>query len=244
MKRLPHILLCLLCLLPVCTLLAQEQQLKVTQIAPKVYIHTSYKKLGDVVFPSHGLLVSTKDGAVLFDTGWGNEPTKQLLHWVKINLKQSVKVCIPTHWHDDKMGGMKAVQQQGIPVITSKFTAVLAAANGVGTPDVTFARDTTFSIGRQQFEVYYPGAGHTSDNVVVYLPQQRILFGGCLVKDMQTKNLGNVADADLNFWPTAIQNVQQRYPKAKIVIPSHGPWGDKALLSHTLELLRKVQPSN
>lgn len=239
MKRLPHLILCLLFLLPAYTSPAQEQQLKVTQIAPKVYAHTSFKQVGDVVFPSHGLVVATKEGAVLIDTGWGNEPTGQLLEWIKTNLKQPVKVCVPTHWHDDKMGGIDAVQAEGIPVVTSERTAILAAAHNKGTPDITFAADTSFTVGKQQFEVYYPGAGHTSDNVVVYLPRQKILFGGCLVKDVQTKNLGNLADADLNHWPTAIRNVQQRYPKAKVVIPSHGPWGGKTVLSHTLELLQK-----
>ncbi|MCX2740534.1 subclass B1 metallo-beta-lactamase [Pontibacter anaerobius] len=228
----------LLLLLPAFTLRAQEQPIQVTKIAPKVYVHTSFQKYNGVLFPSHGLLVSTNDGVVLIDTGWGNEPTEQLLAWVKTNLKQPVKVCVPTHWHDDKMGGIGAVQAQGIPVVTSELTATLAAANGKGTPDITFATDTTFTIGKQKFEVYFPGGGHTLDNVVVYLPQQKILFGGCFVKDTQAKNLGNTADADLESWPVAIQHVQQRYPKAKVVVPSHGPWGNRSLLSHTLELLQ------
>lgn len=231
----------LLLLLPAYTLLAQEQPLQVTKIAPKVYIHTSYKQLGGITFPSHGLVVATKEGVVLVDTGWGNAPTEQLLAWVEANLEQPVIVCVPTHWHDDKLGGMEAVQQQGIPVVTSELTAKLAAENGKGSPDITFAADTTFTIGGQQFEVYFPGSGHTLDNVVVYLPQQKVLFGGCLVKDLQTTDLGNTADADISNWPFAIQNLQQRYPKAKVIVPSHGPWGNQKLLSHTLELLEKPQ---
>lgn len=139
------------------------------------------------------------------------------------------------------MGGIDAVQAQDIPVVTSKLTAALAAEHIKGTPDITFARDTAFTVGKQQFEVYYPGGGHTTDNVVVYLPQQKILFGGCLVKDLKTNNLGNVADADVNSWPGAIKNLQQRYPRAKVVVPSHGPWGDQSLLSHTLKLLQEQE---
>ncbi|GAB3825366.1 BcII family subclass B1 metallo-beta-lactamase [Pontibacter rugosus] len=203
-----------------------------------MYIHTTYNEFGGVLYPSHGMVVSTKDGVVLIDTGWGNEPTRELLTWVKINLKQPVRLCVATHWHEDKMGGIKALQEQGIPLITSELTAILATENKKGTPDITFATDTTFTIGKEQFEVHYPGGGHTADNVVVYLPQQKILFGGCLVKDLQAKNLGNIADADLRSWPTTIKKLQQRYPKAKVVVPSHGPWGDKSLLSHTLVLLQ------
>ncbi|OKL40794.1 subclass B1 metallo-beta-lactamase [Pontibacter flavimaris] len=239
MKRLPHFILCLLLLIPVYRLQAQTQEIKVTKLTPNVWVHTSYSTYQGVLVPSHGLVVSTKEGAVLLDTGWGNEPTEQLLTWVKTNLKQPVKVCVPTHWHDDKIGGMGAVQQQGIPVMTSELTAILAARHGKGTPDVTFATDTIFTVGGQRFEVYFPGGGHTADNVVVYLPQQKILFAGCFIKDARSKNLGNITDADLESWPGAIRKVQQRFPKAELVVPSHGPWGDQSLLSHTLELLQE-----
>ncbi len=242
MRKLQPIALLLILLFSALNVAAQEQQaFEVTKIAPNVYIHTSYKLLGNVNVPSHGMLVSTKEGVVLIDTGWGNEPTKQLLAWVKTNLKQPVKLCVPTHWHDDKMGGIEALQQQGVPVIASKLTAILAAENNKGTPDATFATDTTFMVAGQQLQVYYPGGGHTSDNLVVYLPKQKILFGGCLVKDAKAKDLGNTADANMANWATAIQNVQQRFPKAKIVIPSHGSWGDNKALTHTLYLLERQQ---
>ncbi|MHA6248623.1 subclass B1 metallo-beta-lactamase [Pontibacter sp. CAU 1760] len=236
MKPLLHLALCLSVFAPA-SLLAQG--LELTKITPQVYVHTSYKQVGDVIYPSHGLVVSTKEGVVLIDTGWGNEPTEELLAWVKTNLKQPVKVCLPTNWHDDKMGGMAAVQTQGIPVVTSKLTAALAAQHGKGTPNATFASDTAFTIGGQRFEVYFPGGGHTQDNVVVYLPMQKLLFGGCLVKDLQTNNLGNTADADIANWPSAIRKLQLHYPKAKVVVPSHGPWGDQTLLNHTLKLLQQ-----
>lgn len=238
MKRLLHPILCLLLLLPGYTLLAQEQLLQVTKIAPEVYVHTSYNEFDGVRYPSHGLVVSTKEGVVLIDTGWGNEPTEQLLAWVKSNLKQPVKACVATHWHEDKLGGIGALQAQGIPTITGELTAMLAAAHDKGIPEVTFATDTSFTVGGQRFEVYYPGRGHTADNVVVYLPKQKILFGGCLVKDLQAKNLGNIAEADLKSWPGAIAKLLHRYPKAKVVVPSHGPWGDRSLLRHTLVLLQ------
>ncbi|ARS37070.1 subclass B1 metallo-beta-lactamase [Pontibacter actiniarum] len=238
MKRLLRPFLCLLLFCPACTLLAQAQQLQVTKIAPNVYVHTTYSEVGGVTYPSHGLVVSTKGGAVLIDTGWGNAPTEHLLAWIADNLKQPVTVCVATHWHEDKMGGAEALQAQAIPLAASELTAILAVANKKGAPDIVFETDTTFTVGKQPFEVYYPGGGHTADNVVVYLPRQKILFGGCLVKDLQANNLGNVADADLKNWPFAIQNLQQRYPEAKVVVPSHGPWGDRSLLNHTLKLLQ------
>lgn len=240
MKHTLLFLFCLLFILPSHTLMAQAQQLEITQIAPNVYVHTSYKMFGEVRFPSHGMLVSTNEGVVMIDTGWGSEPTQQLLHWVAEHLKQPVKACVVTHFHDDRLGGADVLRKARVPVIGSKLTINLASKNGLPVPSMAFKTDTTFTIGKQRFEVYFPGAGHTLDNLVVYLPHQRILFGGCLVKDVQAKSLGNIADANLTGWPDAIRRVQQRFLKAKTIVPSHGPWGDKTALDHTLQLLEQA----
>lgn len=86
-----------LCLLLLTATIIYAQEIQVKKLAPEVYVHTSYKQVGDVVFPSHGLVVSTKGGIVLIDTGWGNQPTEQLLTWVKTTLKQPVIACVATH---------------------------------------------------------------------------------------------------------------------------------------------------
>ncbi|MCG8482478.1 MAG: hypothetical protein MJA31_04145, partial [Clostridia bacterium] len=78
---------------------------------------------------------------------------------------------------------------------------------------------------------------HSPDNLVIYFPQKRILFGGCMVKSLQSKNLGNTADADLDEWPKSIKRVLERYQEdADIVVPGHGKCGSIDLLSHTIEL--------
>ena len=37
-------------------------------------------------------------------------------------------------------------------------------------------------------EPFYPGPGHTEDNIVVYFRKRNLLFGGCLLKTMRQKN--------------------------------------------------------
>lgn len=218
---------------------AQAQQLEVRQLAKKVWVHTSYNTFKGTTYPSNGLIIATSEGVVLIDKAWGDEQTEQLLAWVKDNLKQPVKMCIVTHAHDDRMGGIPVLQKQNIAVYSSAQTARLAAAQGLGKPDSTLQLDKEFRVGAQKLVAFYPGAGHTADNLVVYLPQQKVLFGGCLVKDAKATNLGNTADADLNNWPNAIQQVQQKFPMAKLVVPGHGQWSDQVALTHTLYLLQQ-----
>lgn len=93
------------------------------------------------------------------------------------------------------------------------------------------------AIHNKEIEIYFPGPSHSPDNLVVYFPQKRILFGGCMVKSLESTDLGNTADADLKEWPKSVNRVLERYKdKADIVVPSHGKCGNIDLLVHTIEL--------
>ncbi|MFT2009654.1 subclass B1 metallo-beta-lactamase [Pontibacter sp. 13R65] len=239
MKSVKMLLRLCLFLLLTAPVYAQQLQLEVKELAPQVWVHTSFGVFGGKTFPSNGLIVATTDGVLLIDTAWGEEQTEQLLSWVQENLQQPVKMCLITHAHDDRMGGIAVLQKQQIPVLSSALTAELAPGKNLGKPDPTLAVGKKQKIGGQQFEVFFPGAGHSPDNLVVYLPRQQILFGGCLVKDVTATNLGNLADADLESWPKAIQELQQRFPKTKTVVPGHGHWSDTKALDRTLQLLQQ-----
>lgn len=93
------------------------------------------------------------------------------------------------------------------------------------------------AIHSKEIEIYFPGASHSPDNLVVYFPQKRVLFGGCMVKSLESTDLGNTADADLEEWPKSVNRVLERYKdKADIIVPGHGKCGNSDLLVHTIEL--------
>ena len=106
---------------------------------------------------------------------------------------------------------------------------------------VDLSEPITFTIANEPLELFFPGAGHSLDNIVVYFPRRALLFGGCLIKALGAQGLGNTADGDVAAWPGSVQRVIDRYPYARMVIPGHGPEGDRALLAHTLELLQSPQ---
>lgn len=94
---------------------------------------------------------------------------------------------------------------------------------------------------KDTIEVFYPGSGHTEDNIVVWLPKSNILFGGCFVKSIHSKNLGNIEDASIKIWPASIQKVINKYPDIKVVVPGHGKVGDTSLLKNTAKLALNVE---
>ncbi len=98
--------------------------------------------------------------------------------------------------------------------------------------------------GEEIVEVYFPGESHSIDNVVVYFHNRKILFGGCMVKSLESKGPGFTGDANMQEWPESIEKVLKRFKNARIVVPGHGNWGDTKLLNHTIELLVNYNEKN
>jgi glyoxylase-like metal-dependent hydrolase (beta-lactamase superfamily II) len=107
--------------------------------------------------------------------------------------------------------------------------------------DLAVDEEKKLSFGAESLVLYYPGETHSPDNITVYYPEKKILFGGCMIKEMSSANLGNTDDANLEEWPVSIGRLKAKYNEAnvKIVIPGHGKAGDISLLDRTLELLKK-----
>lgn len=222
-----------------------SEDLQVTQIQADVWVHTSWHVLpGDRRFPSNGLLVRDGDALVLVDTAWGVAPTAQLLDWVDRSLQLPVKYAVATHFHDDRVGGWPALAARGIPLRLTPQTLALARAENNPVPDTArlpaLAAGAALRLG--PLELFHPGHAHSADNLVVWLPHARLLFGGCAVKSHTTSAIGNVADADLASWQRAIAHLQTRYPQVDRIVPGHQDSGGGELLEHTLALLH-AQPA-
>jgi metallo-beta-lactamase class B len=224
-----------------------KPKLVVTSLTDRVYVHTTYGVYQNNSIPSNGLIIRTSDGVVLIDTGWdsdGNtDNTRQLLRWVADSLRQPIRFCIVTHAHEDRVGGINELRKAGIRVISTPLTARKSVKLGYEAPEGILPADTTFTVGQEPIRCYFPGEGHTSDNIVVWLPNQQILHGGCFVKSVAAFGMGNIADANLNEWANSVRRVMSKFGTAKIVVPGHEEWGDTRSLEHTLKLLEKQAAS-
>jgi metallo-beta-lactamase class B len=229
----------LLLFLPACLFGQARSPAKLSKIEDSVWMHTTYKLYNNVNLPSNGLIIQTSAGLVLIDTPWDDSLTIELLDSTKKRFNQDVVFAIVTHAHVDRIGGIRTLHKKGIKVVSIALTCQKANELGFEVPEQVSATDTTFVVGREHLELFYPGAGHTIDNSVVWIPERKILFGGCFVKAESFTDLGNVSDADLKEWPRSIHKVMDKFPAAEVVIPGHGAWGNLNLLQHTLNLITK-----
>ncbi|HYH47751.1 MAG TPA: subclass B1 metallo-beta-lactamase [Thermoanaerobaculia bacterium] len=214
--------------------------LQVREIRPGVFLHTSWRLLADGTrFPSNGLVVREGDGLLLIDTAWGEPATEQLLGWIDATLRLPVEHAVATHFHDDRLGGAPVLARRGVRMVAHPLTRELAEKQGLTVlPDVLDGLrqpGSTVTVGSA--EVFYPGPGHERDNVVVWLPESRVVFGGCMMRALAATGLGNVADADVPAWPDSVSSAAARYGTAAVVVPGHGDPGGPELFAHTLKLL-------
>jgi metallo-beta-lactamase class B len=212
------------------------RDLEAIVVAPGVWRHVSKDGRG---IAANGLVIDGADGLLLVDTTWSAEQAEILLAWGRKKLGKRWSGAVLTHAHEDRSGGLAAVRRHGIPVGALDRTVEALASRGIDGVSALLRADDGVMLDPRGFEIFYPGPGHAADNVVVWLPGARVLFGGCLVKAADAADLGAVGDADLERWPEALRAVAERYPEAAIVVPGHGAAGDRAALDRTLDLLRE-----
>ena len=195
----------------------------VKQLAPDVWVDTFIGTADGAPYPANGLLLVSGDSSVLVDPGWTPEQTKAFLAFAKERLGRPVKKAVITHWHEDRAAGIAVLREAKIETIALDLTAQALARKSRPVPEHLLTQAQLPYSDTMGFEIFYPGPGHTADNIVVYLPKQKILDGGCFLKSANVTGLGNIEDADVKAWPKSLQNLADRYPEAKVVIPGHGP---------------------
>jgi metallo-beta-lactamase class B len=221
---------------------AQEKQkinddVSVARLSPHTYLHVSTLKSHDFGnVPCNGLIYINNKEALIVDTPPDTVQTNALLHWMQQQFPETkIKAVIVTHFHVDCLGGLPVFHERGIPSYGYQLTPELALANHATPPRHTFNQQLLLDIGGEKVQSRYFGEAHTRDNIVVWIPSEKILFGGCMVK-AQGSDKGNLADANQAAWSHTVTNVKNAYSDAKLVVPGHGKTGDTALLNYTIRL--------
>jgi metallo-beta-lactamase class B len=219
--------------------LASDQKLLITPLTLNYYIFTTYNSYKGTQVPANGLYLVTEAGVVMIDTPWDTTQFQPLLDSIKLKHHKDVVICIATHSHEDRTGGLEYYAQKGIKTYTSKQTDELCKAHGYKRAQYVMSKDSVFKVGTYSFQTYYAGPGHTPDNIVVWFDKEKVLYGGCLIKSSEANDLGNLNDANVKEWPFTIKNLQNKFQQPQFIIPGHNEWHNKKSLEHTLKLIKQ-----
>jgi metallo-beta-lactamase class B len=242
MKRLLSILSLLLFLTTQAS--SQEQKIKVNddieliRITEGFYMHTTASESpGFGKYSANGLLVIKNGKAFMIDSPVTNETTRTLISYLADSMNVQLVLFTGGHYHEDCIGGIEATKEAGAKSFLSSMTREKCIQFNLPLPDTTYEKNYFFSFEGIPVECRLVGGGHTADNTIVYFPEQDIMFGGCLVKNTGSTNLGNLKDAVVDQWKPTIEKILELYPSVKFIVPGHGALGGKEMLTHTISLV-------
>jgi metallo-beta-lactamase class B len=217
-----------------------DSSLKISNVTGDFYVFTTFNYYKGSRIPANGMYVVTNNGVIIIDSPWDTTQFQPLLDSIKARHKKDVSLCIATHFHEDRTGGLEYYRQQGIKTYTTIQTDELSTKRGMKRAEYLIQKDTVIHVGQYSFQTFYPGKGHAPDNIVIWFEKEKVLYGGCLIKSVEDNTLGNLADASTNDYAATIRTVQRKCKRPKYIITGHNDWTSTKSLVHTLQMAHKL----
>jgi len=211
--------------------------------------------LGNGIFMSRGIsnsyLVTTDDGDVLVNAGVAHQ-ADELARRISAVSDGPIKVIVFTQSHPDHTGGWSRFDAPGVDTIAqANFHHVrgywigleafsrariaklwggdLQAPSEPRPPEpaltTTFFDSYTFDLGGRRFELYSVPGGETLDSLVVWLPDDRIVFTGNMTGPIfgHVPNLYTVRGDKIRYVDWFIKSVQRVIDlEPDVLITGHG----------------------
>ncbi|WP_299886635.1 subclass B1 metallo-beta-lactamase [uncultured Lacinutrix sp.] len=219
----------------------ESETLKIVPISNTIFKHISYLKTDDFGnVACNGMIYFNKNEAIVFDTPTDGIASLELIKWIHKVQKKKIKAVVVTHFHSDCLGGLEQFHKIDTKSYANNKTIDLAKQNNIKTlPKNGFNNMIEIKVGKEIIFAKFFGEGHTIDNVVGYIPNEKTLFGGCLIKTMNASK-GYLGDANTNEWSKTVEVIKKEIPDLNIIIPGHGKHGGTELLDYTIRLFKKL----
>lgn len=213
---------------------------KVVKINERVYA-----LLGPMGQPSRhnqGYMVNStaiigEKGVILVDSGGTDEVGKQIARAIARITPKPVTHIINTHHHGDHVLGNVAFK--GAEIVSSEQCKALVEKTGTEWVQImenmvgrkfpntrpvpatlTFKEESSSERSLQGVRILFwvPRGSHTPGDMMVYLPDDKVLIGGDILVNT---TIPNMRDANIRNWIAALAKAQDF--DAASIVPGHGP---------------------
>ncbi len=208
-------------------------------------------------YKENSIVYIGKDHVTIIGAGWTPETAKELASKIKAITSKPIREVINTHYHMDRVGGNSYWRSIGAHIVATQMTHDLIARHWdheatesakafpgypsslpLTLPDIISSGDFKLQGGKVQ--ALYLGPSHTEDNIFVYFPEEKVLFGDCIIKE----KLGNLGSANVTEYPKTLEKLKALKLDIATIIaghwtPIHGP----ELIDHYLKLLEENKKS-
>jgi glyoxylase-like metal-dependent hydrolase (beta-lactamase superfamily II) len=229
------------------SLAARAQPLPAHQVSPSAWYVEGQSALGSAQnqnFISNAGFVITPAGVVVIDGLGSPALAARLLETIRARTPQPVTHVIVTHYHADHVYGLQALQAAGARVLAHQAareylnsdTARLRLENSrvelapwidaqtrLVPADEWLQGDHELVVGGTRIVIRAVGPSHTPEDLVIHLPQEKVLFAGDLVFRGRIPFVGQ---ADSRRWIEALDKLLAL--DATVIVPGHGPLSTEA----------------
>ena len=223
-------------------------QLKPVQVAPHTYFVQGFPEMGSSAnqnFISNAGFVVTTAGVVVVDALGSPILAQKLITEIKKVTNQKVVAVIISHYHADHIYGLQEFQNIGAKIyaqsegrnyLSSETAQQRLIASRIDfapwvndntkliSADVWIDQKMKLSIGGIDFLISRVGPAHAPEDLLVYVPSEKVLFAGDLVFRDRIPFVGN---ADSKGWLMGLDEIEKLNPN--IVIPGHGNYSIKPI---------------
>lgn len=203
-----------------------------------VYEQVSPKNRG---FISNAYFYIADDGVLVVDALSTYKLGKELVETIRTKTNKPIKFLVITHYHTDHFYGAKALKESGAEIIAheyaleylskpSSYNFFLARKKLLGKemegteltpPSITISKDLniylTVNQKLKEFQVKHLCRAHTNGDLVIFIPDEGILFSGDIVFDGRLPFLGS---GNSKSWLQCLEEISKW--DVKILLPGHG----------------------
>jgi glyoxylase-like metal-dependent hydrolase (beta-lactamase superfamily II) len=220
------------------------------EIAPHVFVRDVG---GHGLAGSNQVFVVFDSFVVVFDPGTVAEAHK-LLREIRARTDKPIRHVIASHFHPDHSAGASVFAAVGAEIVAAEsardafrdwvpddFAEKARSEPAVyrGLTPVVPSRwvDGRWAIddGTQRLELMYLGHGHTSGDLIGWMPRQRIL----LSQDLSPNGQHNLGNANISVWIGILAHLRELEPR--LVVPGHKAVGGPEILDKSFHFLTELR---
>src|SRR5262245_1971401 len=206
--------------------------------------------------PNVGIIVGKK-AVLVVDTGMGTRNGEAVLREVRKLGDDKPIYIVTTHVHPEHDMGAHVFPKDSKLIRSKDQIEDIAAGAGMNLvpvfakrselnaellldarhrgPDITFDQEYTLDLGGLKAKIYAMGINHTRGDTVVLV--DGVLFSGDVAMRPQPSFANPTAT--INHWLQSLDRLEAM--KAKQIVPSHGPFGDNAIIAGYRGYLTRIR---
>jgi len=194
------------------------------------------------------------DHVTVVGATWTPQTAELLAGEIRKVTPKPITEVIDTNHDLDRAGGNAYFKSIGAKIVSIALTKDLLRGEGEASvrqtksffpdypdvpivlPDQVYPGD--FSLQNGAVRGLYLGPSHKPDDIFVYFPEEKVLYGGCILKEA----LGNMDGADLVGYPKTLQKLKDLHLDITTVVAGHYSAVHKAdLIDRYIEMLAQYK---